>query len=108
MRASICDVQLRASGHRQRPERLVWPTEDICGMSFLGEGLQLVVTPAVLSVAVPGVLHHLKEKSTTWRVSGREQGCGKRTERPSVSTELKSISADAEQLSPPLITQPSA
>lgn len=38
-------------------------------MSFLGEGLQLVVTPAVLSVAVPGVLHHLKEKITTWRFS---------------------------------------
>lgn len=38
-------------------------------MSFLGEGLQLIVTPAVLSVAVPGVLHHLKETITTWRVS---------------------------------------
>ncbi len=40
-------------------EGFVWLTEDICGMSFLGEGLQLVVTPAVLSVAVPCVLHHL-------------------------------------------------
>lgn len=45
-------------------EGFVWPTKDICGMSFLGEGLQLVVTPAVLSVAVPGMLHHLKKKIT--------------------------------------------
>lgn len=43
-------------------EGFVWLTKDICGMSFLCEGLQLVVTPAVLSVAVPGMLHHLKKK----------------------------------------------
>lgn len=41
-------------------------------MSFLGEGLQLVVAPAVLPVAVPGVLHHLKDKITTRRFSGCE------------------------------------
>lgn len=40
-----------------------WPTKDICGMSLLGKGLQLVVTPAVLSIAVPGVLHHLEDKN---------------------------------------------
>lgn len=40
----------------------IWLTKDICGMSFLGDGLQLVVTPAVLSVAVPGMFHHLKKK----------------------------------------------
>lgn len=33
-------------------------------MSFLGEGLQLVVTPAVLSVAVPGMFHHLDQRKT--------------------------------------------
>lgn len=41
---------------------LGWPTKDICGMSLLGEGLQLVVSPAVLPVAVPGMLHHLEDK----------------------------------------------
>lgn len=40
-----------------------WPTKDIGGMSLLGEGLQLVVTPAVLSVAVPGMFHHLEDKN---------------------------------------------
>lgn len=106
-------------------------TKDICGMSFLGEGLQLVVTPAVLSVAVPGVLHHLKEQITTWRVSvrvsvracelwlpkmkaqvwntnARMQQNGNVANRPLVSTKPKSISADTEQLGNPLITQPSA
>lgn len=46
-----------------REKGLGWPTKDICGMPLLGEGLQLVVTPAILSVAVPGMLHHLQDKN---------------------------------------------
>lgn len=35
-------------------------TKDIGGMSFLCERFQLVVSPSVLSVAVPRMLHHLQ------------------------------------------------
>lgn len=34
-------------------------TKYIGGMSFLGDRFELVVSPAVLPVAVPCVLHHL-------------------------------------------------
>lgn len=37
-------------------------TEDIGGMSFLGNGFELIVAPAVLPVAVPRVFHHLEVK----------------------------------------------
>lgn len=53
----------RLSGAPTGGRAFGWPTKDICGMSLFGEGLQLVVTPAVLSVAVPGVLHHLEDKN---------------------------------------------
>lgn len=61
--ASACDLQpselsvVTASSVRNGCVRL---TEDIGGMSFLGQRLQLIVTPAILSVAVPCVLHHLQ------------------------------------------------
>lgn len=38
-------------------------TEDIGGMSFLGDGFELVVAPAVLPVAVPRMFHHLEHKN---------------------------------------------
>lgn len=41
-------------------------------MSFLGEGLELVVTPAILTVAVPRMLHHLKHQAT------HNIGCGQK------------------------------
>lgn len=44
-------------------------------MSFLGKGLQLVVTPAVLSVAVPGMLHHLKKKITIQLIRSPDLVC---------------------------------
>lgn len=37
-------------------------TKDVCGMSFLSDGLELVVTPAILPVAVPRMLHHLENR----------------------------------------------
>lgn len=37
-------------------------TEDIGGMSFLGNGFDFIVAPAVLPVAVPCVFHHLRGK----------------------------------------------
>lgn len=37
-------------------------TEDIGGMSFLGDGFELVVAPAILPVAVPCVFHHLEHR----------------------------------------------
>lgn len=59
----LCDLKKRVSKltmgqwDRRGSSRL---TKDVSGMSLLGEGLQLVVAPAVLSVAVPRVLHHLQ------------------------------------------------
>lgn len=38
-------------------------TEDIGGMSFLGEGFELVVAPAILPVAVPRMFHHLGHRN---------------------------------------------
>jgi len=38
-------------------------TEDISGMSFLGEGFELVVAPAILPVAVPRMFHHLGHRN---------------------------------------------
>ncbi len=38
-------------------------TEDIGGMSFLGDGFDLIVAPAVLPVAVPRMLHHLEHRN---------------------------------------------
>lgn len=38
-------------------------TEDIGGMSFLGNGFDLIVAPAVLPVAVPCMLHHLEHRN---------------------------------------------
>lgn len=38
-------------------------TEDIGGMSFLGDGFELVVAPAVLPVAVPRMFHHLEHRN---------------------------------------------
>lgn len=65
--SSLCDAHA-ANRHRRRGGvggGAIWLTEDIRGMAFLGEGLQLIVTPAVLSVAVPGVLHHLEKEDNT-------------------------------------------
>lgn len=79
MHASMCNLQEHqqsANGRRQPWVRggLARPTKDICGMSLLGEGLQLVVTPAVLSVAVPGMLHHLEKKTAAHKVRRCEAG----------------------------------
>lgn len=65
----MCDLQLceqTANGHREQRERgffFFWLTKDVCRMSFFCKGLQFVVTPAVLSVAVPGMFHHLKRQN---------------------------------------------
>lgn len=39
-------------------------TKDIGGMSFLSEGFELIVAPAILPVAVPRMFHHLGHKMT--------------------------------------------
>lgn len=60
-----CVSKLQMGTESSGREGCVWLTKDICGMSFFGEGLQLVMTPAILSVAVPCMLHHLEKKMTT-------------------------------------------
>lgn len=56
MRGRICGCRMFESNGENGCSSL---TKYICGMSFLGNRFELVVSPAVLPVAVPCVLHHL-------------------------------------------------
>lgn len=64
----VSKLPMGAGGSDRDSAVCVWLTKDICGMSFLSDGLQLVVTPAVLSVAVPRMLHHLRINNNKNRI----------------------------------------